>query len=219
MRKILKHFPIDLFSVLGVNDGVRTAFKIREANPVRVFHVTGKFGKTKETNFRGSRTVAEATFSHIYQDKLAVFLAAMQASHQKKMFDMLGVDLQSQTAYDIASRGLIRPIKRDVPMVYGIKCIEFNRPLFVVEIVAVNETEEYLCSLIEEIGIQMHSLAYCRKIRCARFGPFDAQQSLLREYWRLQDSLDNMSQCREIVKENLHLLKADTPELHLFNKT
>lgn len=73
----------------------------------------------------------------------------MQASHQKKMFELCGVDMQSNTAYEIAKRGLIRPKDNHLPVLYGIKCVQFDRPKFVVEIHAVNEHVVYLGQLIQ----------------------------------------------------------------------
>lgn len=189
------------------------AYKIREARSLRTFHVTGKFGSSTETNFKGSLKAGIANYKHVQSVQLDGLLASMQASHQKKMFEMCGVDLRSQTAYEIACRGLIRPAKNDVPVVYGMRCIQFNRPEFVLEIHAINENEEYLSSLIAEIGVQMHTLAHCTAIRCVRHGPFDVQQSLLRGNWRLQDAFNNMQQCAKIIKKNPDVLIANTPDV------
>lgn len=45
---------------------------------------------------------------------------------------MCGVDIQSQAAYELAVKGLIRPSRKEIPVVYGIKCIEFKLPDFVI---------------------------------------------------------------------------------------
>lgn len=203
-------YPNFSLTVLSFNENVRNAFKIREAASIRTYHVTGRFGMSTENNFKDSLMTSKATYSHIYPDKLAQFLASMQASHQKKMFELCGVDLRSQTAFEIASRGLIRPAKKDVPVVYGIRCIEFKRPEFVLEIQAINENEEYLCTIIAEVGIQMHTVAHCRAIRCVRYGPFHVEQSLLRGNWKLQDAINNMQQCAEIIRKNPNVLDPDT---------
>lgn len=42
-----------------------------------------------------------------------------------------GVDIQSQQAYELAAKGLIRPKgKESGPIIYGMKCISFNPPEF-----------------------------------------------------------------------------------------
>lgn len=162
---------------------------------------------------------SKATYSHVYSSKLASLLASMQASHQKKMFEMCGVDLQSQTAYEIACKGVIRPVKKGVPVLYGIRCIEFKKPEFVLEIHAINETEDYLCSLIEQIGLEMRTVAHCRAIRCIRHGPFDVRNSLLRGNYKIQDVLNNMQQCAEILRKHPEALRNDVPDVIFKEKT
>jgi len=38
--------------------------------------------------------------------------------------------MQSQDAYELAVQGLIRPVDKNIPMVYNIKCIDFTSPEF-----------------------------------------------------------------------------------------
>jgi len=199
--------------LVGLGTGRSTTYKIREANLLRTFHVTGLFGMSTETNFKRSLMLSKASYSHIYPDKLAGLLAAMQASHQKKMFEMCGVDMQSQTAYEIACRGLIRPVKKDMPVVYGIRCIKFKRPEFVIEVHTINENEDYLFTLIQEIGIQMRSVAHCIGVRCVRYGPFSYEQSLLRSQYWLEEVITNLKQTRQIIKEHPEILSADDPDV------
>lgn len=140
----------------------------------------------------------------------------MQASHQRKMFEMSGVDIQSQAAYELACKGPIRPVSRENPLIYGMECIEFKRPDFTLEIQAMNANEEYLCSMVAEIGLQMRSVAHCTKLRCTRYGFFTFEDSLLRSHWRVQDLLQNMVLCQRIVNQNPSMLKdsVSTPVGH-----
>lgn len=204
---------LNLLSVLGINHGTRLAYKIREAQSMRTFHITGRFGISTENNFKNSVLISKATYTHIYQNKVDALVAAMQASHQKKMFEMCGVDLQSQTAYELACKGIIRPAKKDCPVIYGIRCIKFDRPDFVLEVDTINENEEYLCTLIQEIGIQMRSVAHCTGLRCVRHGHFGVEQSLLRGHWRLQSVLSNLKQCAEILRDHPDMIQSDNPEV------
>lgn len=48
---------------------------------------------------------------------------------------LCGVDMQSQTAYELAAQGPIRPLNSNIPVVYGIKCVEFNLPDFTIGII------------------------------------------------------------------------------------
>lgn len=41
------------------------------------------------------------------------------------------IDSQSQEAYELACKGLIRPLENSaVPILYGVRCIDFNLPNF-----------------------------------------------------------------------------------------
>lgn len=47
----------------------------------------------------------------------------------------MGIDIKSQTAYDLASQGPIRPSHDSPPILYGIRCIDFQLPEFTIGIV------------------------------------------------------------------------------------
>lgn len=48
------------------------------------------------------------------------------------LFSQSGVDIQSQTAYELAVQGLIKPANSKIPILYGIKCIHFQPPDFTI---------------------------------------------------------------------------------------
>ena len=106
------------------------AGRIRDNRPIRVYHVTGKLGKSTESHFYDSPTTAKATFDHVHLGKLNSLLTSLQASHQRKMYEMCGVDMQSQSAYELAIKGPIRPAMSNIPLIYSIRCIEYKRPYF-----------------------------------------------------------------------------------------
>jgi len=47
-------------------------------------------------------------------------------------FRLAKVDIQTQTAYDLASKGLIRAGSNKEPLIYGIKCISLELPNFII---------------------------------------------------------------------------------------
>lgn len=47
-------------------------------------------------------------------------------------FRLAGLDTQTQTAYELASKGLIRPASSKTPLIYGIKCISLELPNFII---------------------------------------------------------------------------------------
>lgn len=195
------------FLVLGLNAGTKDTYNIGKNRLLRVYHVTGHLGIATENNFKNSRTVAKATFTHVWPDRITALAASIQASHQKKMFELSGVDMTSQTAYDLAVQGPIRPASNRLPVVYGIRCVHFQRPEFKLEIHAINEDEAYLCQLVQEIGLQLHTVAHCTAIRCIRHGHFDVENSLLRNSWNLQDVLTNLERNRKLIAQYPNMLR------------
>lgn len=198
--------------------GTKTTAKIHNNRPIRVYHVTGCFGTSTESHFTDSRITSKATYSHIWPDKVNGLLASMEAVHQKKMFDMIGIDIQSQAAYEMASKGPIRPTnsainKIKVPILYSIKCIHFERPHFTLEIHAIDEDENYLGVLVHEIGLGLHTVAHCSAIRCIRHGQFDVTNSLVRRQWTLQTIIENMEFSNKLLKLHPELLAQNNPAL------
>jgi mitochondrial mRNA pseudouridine synthase TRUB2 len=94
--------------------------------------VTGKFGMSTETHFVDSPVTVRGSFDHITLNKLSSLLASLQSSHQKKMYELCGVDLQSQAAYELAAQGPIRPYKAKIPVIYSLRCIEYKKPYFTI---------------------------------------------------------------------------------------
>lgn len=45
-------------------------------------------------------------------------------------FRMSGLHMDSQTTYELASQGVIRPANNKLPVLYGIKCVYFQPPNF-----------------------------------------------------------------------------------------
>lgn len=193
--------------MVGINDGTKTAYKIGKSKLLRVFHVSGRLGVSTEDNFANSRVIARSTFAHIFPDKIAALVSSIQASHQKKMFELCGVDPHSQAAYELAAGGLIRPVNNQLPVVYGIKCIHFKRPDFTLEVHAINEDETYLGQLVQEVGLQLHSVAHCTAIRCVRHGHFDVANSVLRGCWTLQGIYDSMRLSGQLLGEHPSMLR------------
>lgn len=170
-------------------------------------------GRSTETHFRDSPVTARATYSHVYPEKVSSLLSSMQASHQKKMFELCSVDLQSQAAYELAVKGLIRPAVSNIPLLYGIKCIDFKRPEFTIEVHATNESEAYLGILIHEIGLHLKTVAHCTQLRCIRNSYFTLEDSLVRPFWNLQSILSSLSKCNQIIKNHPEILHQEIPEL------
>lgn len=73
-----------------------------------------------------------------------------------------------------------------------------------VEIQCINENEYYLMKLINDIGLTLKSNAVCTKIRQIKFGHFDLQHALLRKHWTLENILNNITVCKEIIAGQIY---------------
>ncbi|XP_046420034.1 mitochondrial mRNA pseudouridine synthase Trub2 [Neodiprion fabricii] len=199
--------------IIGINEGARTVMRMRESNPTRFYKVKGVFGQATDNYFTSGKIVEKATYKSIKRATVDAICASMQASHQRKMFELCGVDMQSQAAYDLAIQGPIRPANNKIPMIYAIKCVAFNMPEFTLEIACINEYEMYLKTLVHQLGIQLHSVATCTQIQCFRYGLFTTELALLKKHWDVQSILDNMEQTQAILDNNKYLVEQDSPTL------
>ncbi|XP_076352186.1 pseudouridylate synthase TRUB2, mitochondrial [Tachypleus tridentatus] len=185
--------------VMAVNRGNRLVFKYRDCKHLRRFELKGKFGLATDSFMEDGRIIENATYDHINQWKIDQVLAAMQASHQAEMFKYSGVSLQSQTAYELASLGLIRPAGKSAPLIYSIRCIHFKPPDFTIELNCINENELYLKQVVHDLGLTLKSCAVCTQIRQTQYGHFTLDHALLRKHWTLEHVLNNILYSRELV--------------------
>ncbi|XP_046831223.1 mitochondrial mRNA pseudouridine synthase Trub2 [Vespa crabro] len=209
------HLHTDSCGVLicGINSGNLLINKIRESKPSRCYRLKGILGQATNNHFKTGKIVEKSTYNHVRRINIDKICASMQSSHQKKMFELCGVDIQSQTAYELAVQGLIRPANSEIPVLYEIKCVNFEPPEFTLEIVCINENEQYLKTLIHELGLELRSTATCTQIQCFRYGLFELQHALLSKKWDIISILENMKVCREILKENDYLINQTSPIL------
>nr|CAG4647266.1 EOG090X0AGI [Megafenestra aurita] len=200
--------------VLGLNKGNKYMRRYVESRPSSVFHVRGQFGLATENRWVDGKVWEKSTFAHLTEDKFARMLSSIQATNQKHMFEYCGVDPSSQTAYEFASKGLLRPANNGPPLVYGIKCIHFGPPDFTLEIHCINENEEYLTTLVHDLGLALRTNAVCLQIRCIRYGCFTVDDALLRKHWSLEFLPDHMSHCHK----KLLALPPVGPQLAAFDR-
>ncbi|XP_014355325.2 mitochondrial mRNA pseudouridine synthase Trub2 [Papilio machaon] len=199
--------------ILGLNEGTRLTYQINVARPTRAYKVHGQLGKATDTYFWNGKTIERSTFSHVTRAKIDRIVAHMQSAHQKTMFELSGLHMDSQTTYDLASQGVIRPSNSKLPVIYGLKCVHFEPPNFTLEVQAVNEYEKYLWTLIHDLGVQLKTSAYCTGLQCIRQGKFTLDKALLRKHWQLDHLIDNMDSCRELIEENEHLIRPRSAHL------
>jgi len=113
----------------------------------------------------------------------------------------VGVHMDSDRAFELASKGLVRPQTESSPIVYSSKCLNFDPPHFELEISAINATEQFLWQFVQELGLRLHTIAVCTKVICTKIGPFDLDLALLPKHWDLECVVDNMNRTSKILKE------------------
>lgn len=185
---------------IGASRGLLTA--IAAAQYVRVYRMEGQLGTATQDFKNTGRIVEKTTYHHVTHGKIDKVIAAMQAGHQRYMYQAAEVDLQSQEAYEMAKTGLIRPKNREAgPVIYGMRCIDFNPPDFSLEVHAINEHSDYLAELVHEMGLELKASAVSKLVRRIRYGHFTLTHALLRKHWTLQSILENIDFCRPLVAQ------------------
>lgn len=175
--------------------------KLYSCNFIRTYKISGRFGIRTHNFFIDGKLKYEGKYDFIKRSSLDALLAMMQGTYQKQMFHLSGVDYQSQTAYEMASRGPIRVTPGKLPVVYSIKCVEFNLPDFTLEMNCVNENEDFMINIIAQAGIKLRTEATCTSMRCIRYGNFTLNDALLRKHWKLEHVIDNIKRCDQLYNE------------------
>ncbi|KZC07810.1 putative tRNA pseudouridine synthase 2 [Dufourea novaeangliae] len=205
--------------VCGINDGNKLAFKLRNAKCTRFYKVKGILGQATDNYFYTGKIVEKSTYKHVKHGHIDRVCSSMQSSHQRKMFELCGIDMQSQAAYELAVKGLLRPSDPNIPMIYTIRCVHFSPPEFTLEIVCINEYEMYLKTIVHDVGMQLRSTATCTQILCIQDGLFTLDHALLTKHWDLVSILSSISVSDKILAENKDLLYQQSPTLVEYDST
>ncbi|XP_070850970.1 pseudouridylate synthase TRUB2, mitochondrial isoform X1 [Drosophila suzukii] len=200
--------------LFGINRGTGQSSSIRKSRPVRVYHITGRLGSATENHLPDSRVTMRANHRHVSADRISGLAASIQASHQRKMFELCGVDLQTQEAYELACKGLLRPADESQPVVYGIRLVHFERPHFTLELHSINETQEYLVALVHDLALELRTAAHCSQLRCVRHAHFDVRDSLLRNSWHLPGIIKNLRHQRDILRAHNQQHRVELKAIH-----
>ncbi|XP_068200929.1 pseudouridylate synthase TRUB2, mitochondrial-like [Palaemon carinicauda] len=195
------HKNISGVCLMGVNRGTKGTHAARTGRLIRSYSLEGRLGQATDTGFHNGKVVTKATYGHVNKSKIQKTLMHIQAGHQQSAIHFLGLDPQSQAAYEaLSADGLVRPGEKSPPLIYSIKLTQFNPPDFTIEVACINENGEFLQHLVHKIGLQLKTNAVCTQMRCIRFGPWTLQHALLRKHWTLKHIIDNMSVCHPLVK-------------------
>ncbi|KAG8512769.1 Mitochondrial mRNA pseudouridine synthase TRUB2 [Galemys pyrenaicus] len=176
--------------VLGVGRGCGLLTDVHSAHLTKDYTVRGLLGRATADFRADGRLLEKTTYDHVTREKLDRILALIQGSHQKALVMYSNLDLQTQEAYEMAVRGLIRPMSQSPMLVTGIRCLHFAPPEFLLEVQCVHETQQQLRRLVHEIGLELKSSAVCTQVRRTRDGFFTLDDALLRTQWDVHSIQD-----------------------------
>ncbi|XP_052037984.1 pseudouridylate synthase TRUB2, mitochondrial [Apodemus sylvaticus] len=173
--------------VLAVGHGRSLLTDISDAHLTKDYTVRGLLGKATDNFCEDGRLIEKTTYDHVTRERLDRILAMIQGSHQKALVTYSNLDLKSQEAYEMAVRGVIRPMSKSPMLITAIRCLHFAPPEFLLEVQCVHETQQQLRKLVHEIGLELKSTAVCTQVRRTRDGLFGLDDALLRTQWDLHN--------------------------------
>ncbi|XP_061460263.1 pseudouridylate synthase TRUB2, mitochondrial isoform X1 [Rhineura floridana] len=189
--------------VLGVGHGNKLLTDLYNAHLTRTYTVRGLFGKATDDFSDTGKLIEKATFDHITREQLERIVSVIQGSNHKALLQYANIDLKTQEAYELAVRGLIRPMEKTPPLITAVRCIQFAPPEFQLEIHCLHETQQYLRKIVHEIGLEMKSVAVCTQVRRIRDGVFTVDDVLLRTQWNLQNIRNAILKSRHKVETEI----------------
>ncbi|KAM4877399.1 pseudouridylate synthase TRUB2, mitochondrial [Thomomys bottae] len=189
--------------VLGVGHGCKLLTDMYDAHLTKDYTVRGLLGKATDDFCEDGRLVEKTTYDHVTREKLDRILSVIQGSHQKSLVMYANLDLQSQEAYEMAVRGMIRPMSKSPMLITGIRCLKFAPPEFLLDVQCMHETQQQLRKLVHEIGLELKTTAVCTQVRRTRDGFFSLDDALPRTQWNLQSIKDAIRAAAPRVAEQL----------------
>ncbi|OWK59799.1 putative tRNA pseudouridine synthase 2 [Lonchura striata] len=196
-------FPIFYVSVLGIGHGNKLLTDLYNCHLTKVYTVGGLFGKATDDFSDTGNLIEKTTFDHITREKLERILAVIQGTNQKALLMYSNIDMKTQEAYELAVKGLIRPMGKSPPIITAIRCLQFALPEFQLEIHCLHETQQYLRKMVHEIGLELKSSAVCTQVRRIRDGVFTVDDALPRTQWNLQSIQEAIRNCQLKVETEL----------------
>ncbi|XP_071621894.1 pseudouridylate synthase TRUB2, mitochondrial [Heliangelus exortis] len=189
--------------VLGIGHGNKLLTALYNCHLTKAYTVGGLFGKATDDFSDMGKLVERTTFDHITREKLERILAVIQGTNHKALLMYSNIDMKTQEAYELAVKGLIRPMDKSPPIITAIRCLQFAPPEFQLEIHCLHETQQYLRKVVHEIGLELKSSAVCTQVRRIRDGVFTLEDALLRTHWDLQSVQNAIWNCQLKVKSEI----------------
>ncbi|XP_033643233.1 mitochondrial mRNA pseudouridine synthase Trub2-like [Asterias rubens] len=190
--------------VLSVKDGSKKIESYLGARMPKVYTVKGRFGIATDSHDAEGKIWQKTSFKHVTCEKFDRVISNLERKHQKVLFSNAGVDLESQEAYELAVRGLLRPFGEDLPpLILNIRCIHFEPPDFELEIECIHETAQYLRKIVHDLAQDMKTSAVATLVRRTQDGPLTLDEALLRKQWSLPYIDEGLRTCRPLLKKKM----------------
>jgi len=212
-RYILSDIKLELIDPLDKNasgilvmsvgpQGQQDIEKVEESMFLRVYHIKGRLGWASDDYSTEGKIIERSQFGHVSRFKLDKVCTSQMHEYRKQMQLMSGFSPQSQKAYEMAAQGIFRPAHGDTnTVVYSIRCIDFQKPNFTLEVHTTNEHTHELMYIIHRIGLQLKTNAVCSGIRRLRYGYFTTNRALVSQQWRLDDIVENIALNRDLLQD------------------
>uniref|UniRef100_A0A915KSN9 Pseudouridine synthase II N-terminal domain-containing protein n=1 Tax=Romanomermis culicivorax TaxID=13658 RepID=A0A915KSN9_ROMCU len=160
--------------LMAINDGCDSIEAVHKSRPLKVYRAECKLGRSTLNYWDTGKITEKTTY-------------------------VCGAPIQSQEAYEIASRGLARPKEDSSTIIYKAECLQLEKSHFTLEIHAVNEIDEHLCGFIDDLGVRLRSSACVSSLNRLRHGVFDSDHSLLMKHWTLSNIIRNIVWCAKLL--------------------
>ena len=165
-------------------------------------------GRATNNSLSHGKVLEKSSFAHLKNRPqiLEKTLAQVRSAHQRDAFKQAGVNIQSQEAYELAVKGLVKPTSEQegYTIVYGLECVDFDLPHVKLKVTCINESPIYLAELCAELGLKLRTNAVLDRLHLLRYGPFSSENSLLLKHVNLQNILYNIND----NQSNLDFLRA-----------
>lgn len=150
------------------------------------------------------KVLREAKYKYVTPQKINTLCNKILSANSRYAMKSIGGQIQSQHAYEVLSKGPIRPLyRKSDPILYDLKCIDFKPPYFTLKMNCVNEYPLFIYHLINELGIKLKSYSCVSSMILSRIGTFTVDDALSYKEIDLQNILNNITKNYNNVEELL----------------
>lgn len=149
--------------------------------------------------------IEKTSFHHVKRGMFERFLQIYQGQFQKLIPRSYGVDPNSQAAYELHARGVVRPGDLSMPMIYRLSLLDFFPPYFTLEIQCINETGKFLLKIFNDVSEDLKSAAVVTRIRRVQWGCFSLDHALLKKHWNAENIAQAISYCGPAITKELEM--------------